>query len=73
MFHHIQHNLKPIFNIINKTTCLKAFKYINKTYVSVVYITIITYVSIMICIANRSYRIKHDALPGPRLSLQLQI
>lgn len=69
MFHHIQHNLNPIFNIINKTTCL----HINKTYVSVIYITIITYVSIMICIANRSYRIKHDALPGPRLSLQLQI
>lgn len=70
MFHHIQHNLKPIFNIINKTTCLQEH---SKTYVSVIYITIITYVSIMICIAYRSYRIKHDALPGPRLSLQLQI
>lgn len=43
---------------------------INKKNICTVYY--ITHVSITICIANCSYRVEHDALPGPRLSLQLQ-
>lgn len=66
MLHYIEQSYTYMKNVRINTMLIQ---YLNIVKQNITYVSML----VIICVANCSYRVKHDAVPGPRLGLQLQI